>query len=174
MDEADMSSGTFQLSMSVEEERLFASLNRRLIEKAVAACRSGIGAFVVNMLERMCLPSIVLDQNGSVVEVNAAAHALFGPDVNVKNDRFCIRDREACARLWAWLDEIVKPVQLRSLISEAILIQRHDKFPLILRAVPFKEPIQQSEQVVHAFVTLIARRPDANHLQRSSQKNFVV
>src|SRR5262245_55115038 len=98
------------------------------------------------MFDRMRLPAIVLDRHGSVVEVNATARALFDPDINVKNNRFCIRDREACAQLRAWLDEMTKPVQLKSLIAEAILIQRRDKLPLILRAVPFKEPTQSSEQ----------------------------
>jgi hypothetical protein len=184
MNHADMSSGTRRLIMeeelmsieelSVEEERLFACFNRWLIEKSVAACPSGIGAFVVKMLDRVCVPAIILDRHGSVAEMNARARALFGSDVNVKNNRFCIRDREASLRLWEWLDEMVKPVQSKSLIAEAMLIQRHDKGPLVLRAVPFKEPMQQSEQEVQALVTLTACRPDANHPQRSSQRIFVV
>jgi hypothetical protein len=174
MDEADMSSDTFQLSMSVEEERLFASFSRRLIEKAVAACRSGIGAFVVNMLERMCLPAIVLDRHGFVLELNATARAVLDPDINIKDNRLCVRDREAYGHLKVSLDEMTKPVQLKSLAAEPILIRRRDKFPVVLRTVPFKEPTQSSEQQVHALVTLTACRRDPGHPQRSSPRIFVV
>ena len=166
-----MSSGT---SISIEEERLFALFGRRLIEIAVAGCRRGSGAFVVDTLDRMCVPAIVLDRHGAVVEVNAKAPALFDRDINVKNNRFCIRDREASARLTARLDEMTKPVQLKSRIAEPILIQRRDKFPIVLRTLPFKEPMQSSEREVHALVTLPACRPDPSHPQWPSPRIFVV
>jgi hypothetical protein len=152
-----MSSGT---SISIEEERLFASFGRRLIEIAVTGCRRGSGAFVV--------------WHGAVVEVNAKARALFDRDINVKNNRFCIRDREASARLTARLDEMTKAVQLKSRIAEPILIQRRDKFPIVLRTLPFKEPMQSSEREVHALVMLPACRPDPSHPQWPSPRIFVV
>jgi len=167
-----MSPGTFQLNMSVEEERLFASFNRRLIETAVAACGRGTGAFVVNMLDRMCLPAIVLDRHGFVVEMNATARAVLDPDINIKDNRLCVRDSEAYWHLRASLDEMTKPVQLKSLTAEPILIRRRDKFPVVLRTVPFREPTQSSEQ--HALVTLTACRRDPGHPQRSSPRIFVV
>jgi hypothetical protein len=160
--------------LGIEEECFLASFSRRLIEKAVAACRSGIGAFVVNMLERMCLPAIVLDRHGFVLELNATARAVLDTDINIKDNRLCVRDREAYGHLKVSLDEMTKPVQLKSLTAEPILIRRRDKFPVVLRTVPFKEPTQSSEQQVHALVTLTACRRDPGHPQRSSPRIFVV
>jgi hypothetical protein len=160
-----MNSGMCQ--WGVEGERIFAPFSRRLIEIAVAACGRGTGAFVTNALNTMCLPAIVLDRHGFVVELNAAARAIFDPDIYIKDNRFCVRDREACTHLRALLDEMTKPVQLKSLIAEPIFIQRRDKFPVVLRAVPFREPTQSCEQEVHALVTLIACRPDPGHPQLS-------
>ena len=167
-----MSLGMYQLG--IEEERIFASFSRRLIEIAVAARGRGSGAFVTETLNTMCLPAIVLDRHGFVVELNATACAVFDRDINIKDNRFCVRDREACAHLRASLDEMTKPVQLKSLIAEPILIQRRKKFPVVLRTLPFKEPMQSSEQEVHALVTLTPCRPDPGQPQRSSPRIFVV
>ena len=146
--------------LGIEEERIFASFSRRVIEIAVAACGRGTGAFVVSMLERMCLPAIVLDRHGFVLELNATARAVLDPDINIKDNRLCVRDREAWAHLRASLDKMTKPVQLNSLIAKPILIPRRNKFPVVLRIRPFKEPTQSSEQEVHTLVTVTARRPD--------------
>jgi hypothetical protein len=167
-----MNSGMCQLG--VEEERIFASFSRRLIEIAVAACGRGTGAFATNALNSMCLPAIVLDRHGFVVELNATARAVFDPGIYIKDNRFCVRDREASTHLMTSLDEMTKPVQLKSLAAEPILIRRRDKFPVVLRTVPFKEPTQSSEQQVHALVTLTACRRDPGHPQRSSPRIFVV
>src|SRR5262245_16095270 len=167
-----MNSGMCQLG--VEEERIFASFSRRLIEIAVAACRSAIGAFVVSMFDRMRLPAIVLDRHGFVVELNATARAVFDLDIYIEDNRFCVRDREACTHLMALLDEMTKPVQLKSLTTEPILIQRRDKLPVVLRTVPFREPTQSSEQEAHALVTLTACMPDPGHSQRPPPRIFVV
>ena len=163
-----MNSGVCELGN--EEERILTSFSRRLIEIAVAACGRGTGAFATNALNMMRIPAIVLDRHGFVVEVNATAGVVFDPDINIKDNRFCVRDREARAHLKASLDEMTKPVQLKSLIAEPILVQRHDKLPVVLRIVPFKEPTQSSEQEVHALVTLTAFRPDPGHPTRSSPR----
>ena len=118
------------------------------------------------MLERMCLPAIVLDRHGFVLELNAMARAVLDTDINIKDNRLCVRDREAYGHLKVSLDEMTKPVQLKSLAAEPILIRRRDKFPVVLRTVPFKEPTQSSEQEVHALVTLTACRRDPGHPRR--------
>jgi hypothetical protein len=160
--------------LGIEEERILASFSRGLVEIAVAACGRGTGAFVTNTLNMICFPAIVLDRYGFVVELNGLVRSIFDLDINIKDNRFYVRDREACARLRAALDEMTKPVQIKSLIAEPILIQRHDKFPVVLRAVPFKEQTRSSEQEVHALVTLTACGPDPGHTQLSSPKIVVV
>ena len=85
-----MNSGVSQLG--IEEERILASFSRRLIKIAVVACGREAGAFASNALNRIHLPAIILDRRGFVVEVNAAACAVFDPDINIKDNRFCVRD----------------------------------------------------------------------------------
>jgi hypothetical protein len=160
--------------LGVQDERIFASFSRHLVGLATAAGGWGTGVLVTNALNMMCLPGIVLDRHGFVVEVNARAHAVFDANIYIKDNYFCIRDREACARLKASLKEMTMPVQLKSLIAEPILVQRRYKLPVVLRTLPFKEPTQSSEQEVHAIVTLTACGTDPGHPQRSSPRIFVV
>jgi hypothetical protein len=160
--------------LGVQDERIFASFSRHLIELATAAGGWGTGVLVTNALSVLCLPGIVLDRHGFVVEANARAHAVFDADIYIKDNYFCIRDREACARLKASLKEMTMPVQLKSLIAEPILVQRRYKLPVVLRTLPFKMPTQSSEQEVHAIVTLTACVTDPGHPQRSSPRIFVV
>jgi hypothetical protein len=170
--EADMDLGMCQLG--IEDERILASFSRRLIETAIARCGCETGAFVTNALDMMCLPAIVLDRHGFVVEVNAHAHAVLDVDIYIKDDYFSIRDREACARLKTSLNEMTKPVQLKSSIAEPILIQRRDNLPVVLRTLPFNEPTQSPEQEVHAVVMLPTQKPDPGHPQRLSPRIYVV
>ena len=156
--------------LGVQDERIFASFSRHLVELATAAGGWGTGVLVTNALNMMCLPGIVLDRHGFVVEVNRTAHAVFDANIYIKDNYFCIRDREACARLKASLKEMTMPVQLKSLIAEPILVQRRHKLPVVLHSVPFKEPTQSSEQEVHAVVMLTTRRPDSGNPQGSSPR----
>jgi hypothetical protein len=68
----------------------------------------------------MCLPAIILDRHGIVTETNAAAHALLDWNINIKDNRLCIRDGDAYAELNARLDEMTKPAKLKSSIAEPI------------------------------------------------------
>ena len=156
--------------LGVQDERIFASFNRHLVELATAAGGWGTGVLVTNALNMMGLPGTVLDRHGFVVEVNARAHAVFDANIYIKDNYFCIRDREACARLKASLKEMTMPVPL---IVEPILVQRRHKLPVVLHSVPFKEPTQSSEQEVHAIVTLTVCGTDPSPPQRSSPRIFV-
>ena len=111
----------------------------------------------------MCLPAIILDRHGIVTETNATARAFLDWNINIKDNRLCIRDGDAYAELNARLEEITKPAQLKS-IAEPIFVQRHKKLPVVL----------SSEQEVHALVTLIVCRPDHGLLQRSTPRFFTV
>ena len=107
------------------------------------------------------------------MEANATARALLDSNINIKDNRLCIRDGDAYAELNARLEEMTKPAQLKS-IAEPIFVQRHKKLPVVLATIPLKEPMQSPEQEVHALVTLIVCRPDHGLLQRSTPRFFTV
>ena len=69
--------------LHAEEERL-SSFTRRLIEIADVAGARETGASAINVLNSMHLPVIALDRRGFVVDVNAAADAVFDNDVNIE------------------------------------------------------------------------------------------
>ena len=167
-----MNSGMSQLG--IEEERILASFQPAFDRNPVAACERGTGAFATNALNMMRLPAIVLDRYGFVLEVNAAADAVFDRDINIKDNRTCVRDLKARALLKASLDEMTKPVKLKTLIAEPIIVQRHDKLPLILRILPFKAPPESPEQAIYAFVTLNALMSNPGYPQPSSPRLPVV
>ena len=96
--------------LHAEEERL-SSFTRRLIEIADVAGARETGASAINVLNSMHLPVIALDRRGFVVDVNAAADAVFDNDVNIKARHLFVRDAEARALLKASLDELSIPVK---------------------------------------------------------------
>jgi hypothetical protein len=153
----DMNSEVF--SLGAEEERNLASFTRRLIEIAAVAGGRGSGTSPIAALNAMHLPAIALDRRGFVVNVNTAAAAVFDDDVKVKDKRLFVRDLEARMLLKASLDGSASTVAPQSLIAEPIIIQRRDKFPVILRVWPCEGPTHPSEQEFHALVTLNALGP---------------
>jgi DNA-binding CsgD family transcriptional regulator len=152
----DMNSEVCQLR--AEEERILASFTRRLIEIATVSGARGTGTSATDALNTMRLPAIALDRRGFVVDVNAAADAVFDNDVKIKDKRLFVRDLEARALLKASLDELGNPQKLKSQIAEPIIVQRPDKLPVILRIWPFEGAVH-SEQDVHALITLNALGP---------------
>jgi DNA-binding CsgD family transcriptional regulator len=144
---------------SAEEERILASFTLRLIEIAAVAGARGTGTSATDALNTMRLPAIALDRRRFVVDVNAAADAVFDNDVKIKDKRLFVRDLEARALLKASLDELTDAPKLKSLIAEPIIVQRSDKLPVILRIWPFEGAAHSSEQDVHALITLNALGP---------------
>jgi hypothetical protein len=159
----------------LEEGRNFAAFGRRFIEVANTASGHRTSAFIITTaLNRMCLPAIILHLHGIVMEANATARAFLDSNIYIKNNRLCIRDRDAYAALNARLNEMTKPAQLKSTIAEPILVQRRGKLPVVLVTLPFKEPSQSSEQEGHALVTLTVCRPDPGPPQRSAPRIFIL
>jgi hypothetical protein len=154
---ADVNSDVCQLG--AEEERILASFTQRLIEIAAVAGARGTGASATDALNAMCLPAISIDRRGFIVDVNAAADAIFDNDVKIKAKRLYVRDLKARALLKAALDEVPKPTKLKALIAQPIIVQRPDKLPVILRIWPIKGAAHLAEQDVHVLVTLNALGP---------------
>jgi DNA-binding CsgD family transcriptional regulator len=165
-----MNSDVFQLPS--EEERILASFTRRLIEIATVASVRGPVIPATSMLNSMRLPAIALDRPGFVVDVNAAAAAVFDDDVKVKDKRLFVRDLEARTILKSSLGELANPAKLSSLVAEPIIVQRRDKFPVIVRIWPFKGAANSPEQHVRALVTLNALGPKPGPPEAILAKTF--
>ena len=165
-----MNSDVFQLPS--EEERILASFTGRLIEIATVASVRGPVIPATSMLNSMRLPAIALDQRGFVVDVNAAAAAVFDDDVKVKDKRLFVRDLEARTILKSSLGELANPAKLGSLVAEPIIVQRRDKFPVIVRIWPFKGATHSPERQVRALVTLNALGPKPGPPEAILAKTF--
>jgi DNA-binding CsgD family transcriptional regulator len=142
--------------LGAEEERILASFTQSLIEIAAVGCACTSATEVLNAMR---LPAISIDRRGIIVDVNAAADAVFDSDVKIKDKRLFLRDLEARAILKASLNALTNPANLKSLLAEPIVAQRRQKFPVILRIWPCEGPTQSFEQEVHALVTLNALGP---------------
>jgi DNA-binding CsgD family transcriptional regulator len=81
----------------------------------------------------MRLPAIALDQDGLVVEVNAAAAAVFDNDFRIKDRRLFVRDPAAQALLKEAIDQLKTSPRLNPLAADPIIVQRKDKSPVIVR-----------------------------------------
>jgi DNA-binding CsgD family transcriptional regulator len=107
----------------------------------------------------MRLPAIALDQHGFVAEVNAAAEAIFDNDFRIKDRRLFVRDPEARALLKDAIDQLRTSPRLNSLATDPIVVQRHDKMPVIVRTWRFDGAAHGSAQDVRALMTLNALGP---------------
>jgi hypothetical protein len=167
---ADVNSDVCQLG--AEEERILASFTQRLIEIAAVAGARGTGTSATDALNAMCLPAISIDRRGFIVDVNAAAEAIFDNDVKIKDKRLYVRDLKARALLKAALDEVPNPAKLKALIAQPIIVQRSDKLPVILRIWSIKGAAHLAEQDMHVLVTLNALGPKPGQPTEVLAKTF--
>jgi DNA-binding CsgD family transcriptional regulator len=153
----DMNSGVGNLR--AEEDRILASFTRRLVEIAAVAAAHGSAPSPTAALNAMRLPAIVLDQYGFVAEVNAAAEAVFDNDFRIKERRLFVRDPAARALLKDAIDELKTSPSRNPLATEPIIVQRHDKLPVIVRTWRFDGAAHGSAQDMRALLTLTALGP---------------
>jgi hypothetical protein len=148
------------LCLGAEEERNLASFTRGLIK--IAALEGARGnTSVVDVLNAMLLPAIALDRRGYVGDVNAAVGALFDDDIKIEDKRLFVRNPEARAFLAAALDELISPDE-PFLAHFPIIVQRRDKFRVILRVWPLEGAEHSPEQELEALVTLNLLEPPQN------------
>jgi hypothetical protein len=148
------------LCLGAEEERNLASFTRGLIK--IAALEGARGSTsVVDVLNTMLLPAIALDRRGFVGDVNDVVDALFDDDIKIKDKRLFVRNLEARAFLGAALDELTSPVQ-PFLAHFPIIVQRRDKFRVILRVWPLEGAAHSPEQELEALITLNLLEPPQN------------
>src|SRR5208283_5064322 len=131
----------------------------RLIEIASVPGAPGSGTSPTAALNAMRLPAIALDQNGFVVDVNAAADAVFDDDIKIKDRRLFVHDHAARALLKEAIDQLTSVTRLYSLAIEPVIVPRMEKLPVIVRIWPFDGPAHQPGQEVRALLTLNALGP---------------
>ncbi len=146
-------------NLRAEEERILASFTRRLIGIAAVAGARGSGTSPAAALNAMRLPAIVLDQQGLVAEVNAAAEAVFDNDFRVKDRRLFVRDPATRALLKDAIDDLKTSSRRNPLATEPIIVQRKDKLPVIVRTWRFDGVAHGSAQDVRTLLTLNALGP---------------
>jgi DNA-binding CsgD family transcriptional regulator len=147
------------LNLRAEEERILASFTRRLIEIAAAANAQGSERSPTTVLNMVSLPAIALDRHGLVVEVNAAAEAIFDNDVKMKDRRLFVREVKARALLKESIDNLRTPHRLNPLATEPIIVQRQNKLPVIVRIWPCEVAADAAAQEMRAILTLNALGP---------------
>ena len=152
-----MSSDVCQLP--VEEEPIFASFIRRLIEIATVAGARGAGSSPTAALNAMRLPAIALDQHGFVADVNSVANLVFDDDINIKDRRLFVRNPDARTLLKNAVDQLKELSRLDSLALEPVIVPRMDKLPVIVRIWPFEGPSHPPGEDVRAILTLNALGP---------------
>jgi hypothetical protein len=133
-----MNDNYMNYSQNNSEERILASFTQRLIEIAAVSGARGAAASPTATLNAMRLPAIALDQHGFVVDVNAAAEAVFDNNIKIRDRRLFIRDVAARTRLKDTIDQLKDLPRLDSLTAEPVIIPRMDKLPVIVRIWPFK------------------------------------
>jgi len=146
-------------NLSAEEERILASFTRRLIEIAAVAEARGSGTSPAAALNAMRLPAIALDQEGFVIEVNAAAEAVFDNDFRIKDRRLFVRDTAARALLKDAIDQLKTLPRRNPSVTEPIIVQRQDKLPVLVRTWRFDGAAHLPAQDVSALLTLNALGP---------------
>jgi DNA-binding CsgD family transcriptional regulator len=145
--------------LHTEEERILANFTRRLIEIAAVSGARGSGTSPTAALNAMRLPAIALDQNGFVVDANAAAKIVFDNNIEIKDKRLFVRDLTSRTHLKEAIDQLKTLPRFDSLALEPVIVPRTDKLPVIVRIWPFEGPSHPPGQEVRALLTLNALGP---------------
>jgi hypothetical protein len=151
--------------LRTEEERIFASFIRHLIEIASVVGMRGSGTCLTAALNAICLPAVALDRHGFVVDVNAAADAVFDDDIKIKDRRLFVHDRAARALLKEAIDQL-RTRRLIPLAVKPFVVRRKDKFPVVLRIrslagpthLPLRRPVSPVHAILSVFPILAAHR----------------
>jgi DNA-binding CsgD family transcriptional regulator len=159
-------------NLHAEEERILASFTQRLIEIAAVAGARGSGTYPTAALNAMRLPAIALDQQGFVVDVNAAADVVFDCNIKIKDRRLFVRDLDSRTLLKEAIDQLRTLPRLNSSALEPIIVPRTEKLPVIVRIWPFDGLAHQPEQEVRALLTLNALGPKQGPPAATLAKTF--
>jgi DNA-binding CsgD family transcriptional regulator len=126
--------GPFEAS----DKRLLARLAPRLTETATLATVMGRVTLtsMINVLNQVRQPALVLNRQGMVLSTNAAADAGFDDEIRISNRRLAVRDKSALAKLDRLVDQIRSTHDSVPLPAVPIPVRRTAKPPVVIRVLP--------------------------------------
>ena len=137
-----------------EQEHILAAFTQRLIEISADVGAHGSGTSPTATLNAMRLAAITLDQHGCVIDVNAAAEAVFDNNIKIKDRRLFVRDADSRNLLNDSIDQLTGQPRLNSLAVELVIVPRMGKLPVIVRIWPFEGLENPPTQEVRVLLTL--------------------
>lgn len=143
----------------LEEGATLASFVQRLGEVAGDGHSDRITEVITDALNKMRLPAIVLDRQAIVTATNSMAQTILDSNMNIKDNRLWIRDRQAYSELIARLDQMTRAAQLKVSNIQPIFVQRHKKRPVLLATIAVKEPAKSPPHEVQPLLALAAFLP---------------
>lgn len=150
------------MELECAEKRAIAAFTRRVAEIAMLSRSTAAEADLTSPLSILSQPALLLDLDGLVVRANAAADALVGNDVRVRQRRLYIRDAEARHKLRVYVDQIDDAMRQYTPSApsvEPIVVPRQDALPFLLRIWPIEASARWPSRDVRALVTLNALGP---------------
>lgn len=93
-------------------------------------------AGMANALDLVRHPAVAVDRMGCVLDANAGAHALFGEDLQLRQRRLVVRDRQAAAELADLFARMRNTSDTASLDAPPIVVRREADRPLVIRVLP--------------------------------------
>ncbi len=131
-----------QGAFSEREKQALALLEPRLTATAELARMLGEASLRTSLtvLDRLSRPALALGRAGAVIDVNAAAAALFDDDFRVRSGALVVRDERAAAEIQRACEQARMPFGTMMPKLEPIIVRREGRLPLILRSLPLDGP----------------------------------
>jgi DNA-binding CsgD family transcriptional regulator len=154
------------------DKQILRTLSRPLTE--IATLSKAVGQVslsgMTNALDRVGQAALAIDRTGAVIDINAAAQALFDDSMLVHNRRLIVQDKQAESDLELLNCQLRATADL-ALAAKPILIRRELKAPILLRTLPISGPARSAFLGARALLTLTElcakRGPDPIEISRA-------
>lgn len=154
---------------SAQQIQLAQNLANRFV--ALAALSSALEHHavvgMVNALDLMRQPSVVLDNMGFVLFTNAAAEALLDNDIRITSGRLALRDKSANVAFSMLLDRLRAGGDVAALATKPIVVQREEsRSSLLIRVLPLASAGQRPVfgDLVILAITELAPKPPPDYV----------
>ena len=141
--------GRDKQALALLEPRLTAAAElARLL--ATASLRS-----TLTVLNRLTRPALALGQAGAVIDLNAAAAALFDDHFSVRAGSLVVRDERAAVEIQRACELAGLPFGSAPQMTEPIIVRRDERIPLILKPLPLDGPAGSFFLGARLLVTIV-------------------
>jgi DNA-binding CsgD family transcriptional regulator len=138
------------------DKQILRTLSRPLTE--IATLSKAVGQVslsgMTHALDCVGQAALAVDRTGSVIDVNAAAQALFDDSIRVHNRRLIVRDKQAESDLELLNCQLLATADFETSAAKLILIRREGKAPILLRTLPISGPARSAFVGARALLTL--------------------